>query len=118
LEEKSLLSSSIITLANEPQHSKFEHKEIAHHELDINEDICVLNKLMSLTIDGKESLVLMAPNFFKNTYVTKGRILSTMILLRSKECPFLAWVMIFRNDASGHKDLRANPLQEGGFDVE
>ena len=82
-----------------------------------SEYICVLNKLISIGVDGKEPQVVMDPNFFKNTYVfKKGGILSTMILLRLKRCPYLARVMKFGNDASGRKDLRTNPSDEGAFE--
>jgi len=35
-----------------------------------------------------------------------------MALLRSKGCIYLAWVIIFGNDAIGQKDLRANPFEK------
>jgi len=90
LEEKSLLSSSIIPLANEPQQFKLEHEEVPYYKSDINEYVCVFNKLMSIGVDGKEFQMLMAPNFFKDTYVfKKDGTLSTMALLRSKSCIYL-----------------------------
>jgi len=113
LEETSLLSCSIIPLANEPQQSKLEHQEVRHRESHSNEYICVLNKLISTWVNRKESQVLIAPNFFKNSCVFKNSgILSTMILLRSKQCPYLAWVMIFGNDASGRKEFKAKPSEK------
>jgi len=63
-EEKSLLSSSILPLANEPQQSKLEYEEVSHCELDMNEYVCVFNKLMSIGVDGKGCQNLMAPTLF------------------------------------------------------
>ena len=55
LEEKSLLSSSIIPLENEPQRSKYENQGVPHCGLDISEYIFFWIKLTSIGVDGKES---------------------------------------------------------------
>jgi len=41
-----------------------------------------------------------------------------MKLLGSKECINLTWLIIFRKDTGGYKDLRTNSFEEGEFDVE
>ena len=116
MEEKNLLSYSIIPLPNEPQQSKHEHEEIAHCESDIDECIYVFNKFMSIEVDGQEFQILMIPNLFGSTYVfKKSLIFNTTVLLRSKWRIYLVWLMIFDNDASGHKDLRTNHFGEGEF---
>ena len=45
LEEKTLLRSSIIHLANKLQQSKLEHKVVLVYELDIDKYICLLTSL-------------------------------------------------------------------------
>jgi len=47
LEEKTLSSSSIISLANELSQSKLKDEKVLHCELDVNKYICVFNNLIS-----------------------------------------------------------------------
>ena len=81
LEERSFPSSSIISPANKLQQSKLEHEKVLHCELDIEEDICLFNNLISNVVCGNKFQSLVSLRFLKNSYVfKKGGILSNMKL--------------------------------------
>ena len=71
METRSTFGSLHMALETKRQPSKLKHKNEPHYELDIDEYICVFNKLMVIGIDGQQSQISMASNYFKNTYVSK-----------------------------------------------